>query len=46
MTYEQKMLEEIAKQLKRIANSLEKLEKLENENYCKVIPIVVNESEK
>lgn len=30
MTYEQKMLEEIAKQLKRIANSLEKLQK---ENY-------------
>lgn len=36
MTYEQKMLEEIAKQLKRIANSLEKLE---NKNYCKVAPL-------
>lgn len=36
------MLEEIAKQLKRIANLLEQLE---NEKYCKMIPIVMNESE-
>lgn len=32
MTYQEKMLEEIAKQLKRIADSLEKLE---YKNYCK-----------
>ena len=42
MTYEQKMLEEIAKQLKRIADTIEKLE---YKNYCKAIPIVMNESE-
>lgn len=42
MTYEQKMLEEIAKQLKRIANSLEKLE---NEKYCKIMPVIMNENE-
>lgn len=42
MTYEQKMLEEIAKQLKRIANSLEQLE---YKNYCKIMPVIMNESE-
>ncbi len=41
MIYEVEMLEEIAKQLKRIANSLEQL----NKNYCNVMPIVVSESE-
>ena len=41
MIYEVEVLEEIAKQLKRIANSLEQL----NKSFCKVMPIVVNESE-
>lgn len=42
MIYEVEILEEIARQITRIANSLEQL----NKNYCKVIPIVVNESER
>ena len=42
MTYEQKMLEQIAKQLKRIADSLEKLE---YKNYCKNIPIIIDKEE-